>query len=187
MKELIELFLTFFKIGGVTFGGGYAMLPMIRREITDKKKWATEQEVLDYYALGQCTPGIIAVNTSTFIGYKRRGILGAIFSTLGMITPSIIIITIIAIFFGKFQENIYVQYALSGINIAVVALILKVVIRMIRKAFKGIFGYVLGIISFLAITAFSVSPVIVIITAASIGLIDASWKIYQDDEEEDFR
>lgn len=96
MKTLIDLFFTFCRIGGLTFGGGYAMLPMIQKEIVEEKKWATEEEVLDYYAVGQCTPGIIAVNTATFIGYKVQGIIGAIVATLGVVFPSLIIITIIA-------------------------------------------------------------------------------------------
>ena len=88
MKDLLELYLTFFKIGAFTFGGGYSMMPMIQKEIVEKHKWATDEEVLNYYAVGQCTPGVIAVNTSTFIGYKRRGVLGGFVATAGMITPS---------------------------------------------------------------------------------------------------
>ena len=95
MKELLKLFLAFAKIGAVTFGGGYAMLPILQRDIVAKHKWATEDELLDYFAIGQCTPGVIAVNTATFVGYKNKGILGGIFATLGVVFPSIVIITII--------------------------------------------------------------------------------------------
>ena len=94
MKELFKLFLTFAKVGCFTFGGGYAMLPLLQKEVVEKNNWATEEELMDYFAIGQCTPGIIAVNTSTFIGYKRKGIIGGIAATLGMVFPSIIIITI---------------------------------------------------------------------------------------------
>ena len=104
MKTLIDLFFTFCRIGGLTFGGGYAMLPMIQKEIVEEKKWATEEEVLDYYAVGQCTPGIIAVNTATFIGYKVQGIIGAIVATLGVVFPSLIIITIIAALLKNFAS-----------------------------------------------------------------------------------
>ncbi|HLS53535.1 MAG TPA: chromate transporter, partial [Tissierellaceae bacterium] len=94
MQELIQLFIVFFRMGAFTFGGGYAMLPIIQEEIVDKRGWATNEEVIDYYAIGQCTPGIIAVNTATFVGYKRKGIMGGVFATLGLVSPSIIIITI---------------------------------------------------------------------------------------------
>ena len=104
MKELFELFWMFFRIGGFTFGGGYAMLPMIQHEIVEKRKWATDEEIMNYYAVGQCTPGVIAVNTATFIGYKRKGIPGGIFATLGVIAPSIVIITVIAAFIGNFSH-----------------------------------------------------------------------------------
>lgn len=98
MKEYLKLFFTFAKIGCFTFGGGYAMLPLLQREIVEKNSWAEEEELMDYFAIGQCTPGIIAVNTATFIGYKRKGIIGGIFATLGLIFPSLVIITIIAAF-----------------------------------------------------------------------------------------
>ena len=94
MKELFDLFFTFARIGGLTFGGGYAMLPMLQREVVEKRNWATEEEIMDYYAIGQCTPGIIAVNTATFVGYKTKGLLGGILATLGVVFPSLVIISI---------------------------------------------------------------------------------------------
>ena len=94
MKKLLDLFLTFARVGGLTFGGGYAMLPILQREVVDKKKWATEEELADYYAVGQCTPGIIAVNVATFIGNTEAGILGGIFATLGVVFPSVVIISL---------------------------------------------------------------------------------------------
>ena len=114
MKELFDLFWTFCKIGALTFGGGYAMLPLIQREIVENKKWSTEKEILDYYAVGQCTPGVIAVNTATFIGYKLRGIIGGIVATLGVIFPSIVIILIIATFLQNFADLAIVQSAFAG-------------------------------------------------------------------------
>ena len=125
MKTLIDLFFTFCRIGGLTFGGGYAMLPMIQKEIVEEKKWATEEEVLDYYAVGQCTPGIIAVNTATFIGYKVQGIIGAIVATLGVVFPSLIIITIIAALLKNFASYAIIQHAFSGIRVVVIALIIS--------------------------------------------------------------
>ena len=124
----------FFKMGSFTFGGGYAMLPIIQEEIVNKRKWATDQEVLDYYAIGQSTPGIIAVNTATFIGYNQRGLIGGIVATLGIVSPSIVIITIIAMFFKNFQDYVLVQHALGGIRVVVAALILYAVLKMYRDS-----------------------------------------------------
>ena len=108
MKELLDLYIAFFRIGGLTFGGGLAMLPMLKYELIEKRNWVTEEEILDYFAIGQCTPGIIAVNTATFVGHKKRGLAGAIFSTLGMISPSVIIITLIALLWTRlFQIHMW--------------------------------------------------------------------------------
>ena len=105
--RLIDLYIAFFKIGGLTFGGGYAMLPMLQREVIDKHGWATIEEVLDIYAIGQCTPGIIAVNTATMIGYRKRGVLGAIVATLGEITPSVVIITLLASVLTQVKDSVW--------------------------------------------------------------------------------
>ncbi len=133
----LTLYLTFFKIGLFTFGGGYAMLPMLRREVVNKYGWATDEEMLDYYAIGQSTPGIIAINTSTFIGLSKGGFFGAICATLGMVTPSLIIIMSIARFFTEFQDNQYVLSAFTGIRVVVVVLILNAVIKMGKKSIKN--------------------------------------------------
>ncbi len=143
MKELWELFATFCKIGAFTFGGGYAMLPMIQKEIVDEKKWATEEEVIDYFAIGQCTPGVIAVNTATFIGYNRKGILGGVVATLGVITPSVIIIIIIAAFIRNFMHIQWVQHAFAGIRVAVTVLILNAIIKMWKTGVKNAAGMLL--------------------------------------------
>ena len=167
MNILIQLFLTFAKIGAVTFGGGYAMLPILQREVVDSKHW--DEELMDYYAIGQCTPGVIAVNVSTFVGNKLAGISGGIAATLGVITPSIIIITIISFFLNSFEHNVYVMHAFVGIRACVVVLILDTVIRMIRKSVKDtrqglIFtGILLGAL-------FSgVSPAVLVLVAAVAG------------------
>ena len=133
MNEYLDLFLTFARIGGLTFGGGYAMLPMLQREVVEKRGWATEGELMDYYAIGQCTPGIIAVNTATFIGHKNKGILGGIIATLGVVFPSLVIITIIAAFISNFAELAVVQNAFAGIRVCVCVLILNAVIKLWKK------------------------------------------------------
>ena len=171
MKTLIQLFLIFARVGGFTFGGGYAMLPMLQKEVVDNKGWATYEELLDYYAIGQCTPGIIAVNVATFVGYKTKGILGGIFATLGMITPSLIIVGIIAAFLHGFQDYEVVQWAFAGIRAAVVALILSAMWKIAKKSLVDIFA----VIIFLVVAALSyftdVSPVIFVITAGLCGLV----------------
>ena len=171
MKTVLQMFLTFARIGGFTFGGGYAMLPMLQKEVVEKYKWATNDELLDYYAIGQCTPGIIAVNVATFIGYKHKGIWGAIFATLGVVTPSMIIIGLIAALVSNFRELEVVQWAFSGIRAAVVALILSAVLKIAKKSLVDIFTTII----FIAVTALSfftdLSPVVFIITAAVCGLL----------------
>lgn len=166
-----QLYFTYFRIGLFTIGGGYAMLPMLRREVVEKYGWATDEEMLDYYALGQSTPGIIAINVSTFIGYKRAGILGGIFATLGMVTPSWIIIISIAKFFDAFSDNQYVISAFTGIRVVVVVLILNAVIKMGKKSIKNALGFVIMLAAFSALVFLSVSPVYVVITAGILGVI----------------
>ena len=133
MKELLTLFGLFFKIGIMTFGGGYAMLPMLERELVTKHNFVTTEEILDYFAVGQCTPGVIAVNTATFIGYKRKGIIGGIFTTLGVITPSLIIISLLATVLQALAGNSIVENAFAGISVAVSALIVQAVIKMTKS------------------------------------------------------
>ena len=171
MKELFDLFWTFCKIGALTFGGGYAMLPLIQREIVENKKWSTEKEILDYYAVGQCTPGVIAVNTATFIGYKLRGIIGGIVATLGVIFPSIVIILIIATFLQNFADLAIVQSAFAGIRVAVVALIITTVVQLIKSSIKDYLGVIIAIIAFVISAFIGLSPVYVVIAAALTGFI----------------
>ena len=137
MNIYCDLFLTFAKVGVCTFGGGYAMLPILQREVVEKKGWAADEELTDYFAVGQCTPGIIAVNTATFIGYKHKGIPGGILTTLGVVFPSLVIITAIAAFLSRFAEYPVVQHALAGINAAVVALIASSVLKLGKSTLKG--------------------------------------------------
>ena len=171
MRELFDLFWTFCKIGALTFGGGYAMLPLIQREIVENKKWSTEKEILDYYAVGQCTPGVIAVNTATFIGYKLRGIIGGIVATIGVIFPSIVIILIIATFLQNFADLAIVQSAFAGIRVAVVALIITTVVKLIKSSIKDYLGVIIAIIAFIISAFIGLSPVYVVIAAALTGFI----------------
>ena len=130
MNLYFDLFITFAKMGVCTFGGGLAMLPILQREVVEKKKWATDEELTDYYAIGQCTPGVIAVNTATFIGYKEKGTLGGIIATMGMIFPSLIIITVIAAFLSNFAHLPVVIHAFAGIRACVCVLIFNATMRL---------------------------------------------------------
>ena len=172
MKELFQLFVVFAKIGAVTFGGGYAMLPILQREIVEKRGWATESELLDYYAIGQCTPGVIAVNTATFVGYQKKGVLGGIFATLGVISPSILIITFITACLQNFAEYKMVQHALSGIRVCVCVLIFQAVLKMWKKAVADKAALGLFLIA-LALAVFSPLPVALLVIAAGF----AGWSI----------
>lgn len=134
MKELLKLFLAFAKIGAVTFGGGYAMLPILERDIVAKYKWATSEELLDYFAIGQCTPGVIAVNTATFVGHKQKGILGGIFATLGVVFPSFVIISIIAAFVTNYADIPMVKYAFNGIRVCVCVLIFNAILKLAKSS-----------------------------------------------------
>lgn len=170
MKELWDLFFTFCRIGGFTFGGGYAMLPMLQKEVVEKKHWVTEDELLDYFAIGQCTPGVIAVNTATFIGYKNRGVLGAIFATTGLVCPSFFIILLIASFLKNLSHIAIVQHALGGIRVVVCALLLLAILRVGKKTAVDKLCVFLMILTFCLSVILKVSPVVIILGAAILGL-----------------
>lgn len=167
IKELFELYGAFFRIGGLTFGGGLTMLPMLKYELAEKKGWVTEEELLDYYAVGQCTPGIIAVNVATFVGYKRRGLIGGIFSTLGMISPSLIIVSILAVFLEQFMTNPYVAHGVAGIKIVVCALMLQTLVTMAKKTVKNKISALVCLIAF-ALAMFTPVPTVAIVILAGI-------------------
>ncbi len=180
---MLDMVWTFFKMGLFTFGGGYAMLPLLQREVVEKKKWATEAEVLDYYAVGQCTPGVIAVNTSTFVGYKHKGVIGGILCTLGFVLPSLIIITIIAALLENFADLAVVKNAFAGIRVCVCVLILNAVAKLWKNSvvdkptlliFLAVFlitvlsKYLLGV---------TVSPIIFVLLAALAGIVLKVWGV----------
>lgn len=170
MKIFWQLFITFAKIGAVTFGGGVAMLPMFKRELVENKGWTTENELTDYYAVGQCTPGIIAVNTATFVGYKIKGVFGAIMATLGMIFPSLVIITLLAAVLSNFADLPIVQHAFAGIRVCVCALVLSAVITLAKKAVIDKIGVAIFVIVALSSTFLNISPVVFVIITAALGI-----------------
>ena len=175
IKEICELVVSFLKIGIMTFGGGYAMLPMLQRELVENRKWVTEEEILNYFAIGQCTPGVIAVNTATFVGYKRCKIPGAIFATIGVVLPSMIIITIIAAVLSNFAHIPAVQHAFAGIRIAVSALIVASVIKLIKTNVKSIAQIIIAVAAFVLVAVFGQNPVFAVIGAAVAGLCLGKW------------
>lgn len=170
MKILWDLFSTFFRIGAFTFGGGYAMLSLIQKEIVESKKWATDEEVLDYYAVSQCTPGVIAVNLATFIGQKKKGVIGAVAATFGVVLPSLIIITIIAAVLQNFMEYQIVQHVFGGIRVAVAVLIVNAVCTLGKKALADKLCIGISIVAFLVSVLFpSVSPIFIVLAATVVG------------------
>ena len=184
LHDLLILYTLFFRMGAVTFGGGYAMLPILRREIVQKHKWMDEENIMDYYALSQGLPGIIAVNVSVFIGYKQRKVPGAVAAALGMVSPCIIIISIIAFFLSNFQDNVYVQHALAGISVCVAALILDAVISMWKKGAQDPFGIILCL-AMLALSVFTdISPILLVIACALLG-VAAKWREIKTPKEGD--
>ncbi|MEE0967698.1 MAG: chromate transporter [Bacilli bacterium] len=171
MKKLLELYFTFLKIGSVAFGGGYAMLPILQKEFVVNRSWVTDEELMDYFAIGQCTPGIIAVNVSTFIGNKQKGILGAIVSTLGFVTVPISLILIIAAFLKNFADLEIVNHAFAGIRVAVCVLILNAVERLWKKSIINNIAFGLFLVIF-ALTIFTdISPAIFVILAGITGIL----------------
>lgn len=171
MNTVFDLFLTFAKVGGMTFGGGYAMLPILQREVVDNKGWATEEELMDYYAVGQCTPGIIAVNTATFIGRKQAGLLGAVAATFGVIFPSIVIITAIAALLTNFADIPAVKSAFAGIRICVCVLILNSVIKLWKKAVIDRASLLICLAVFLLSLLLDVSPALFVVLCAAAGIL----------------
>lgn len=170
-KKIITLFITFFKIGAFTFGGGYAMIPLIQSEVTDKRKWITEKDILDVIAIAESTPGPIAINSATFIGYKIAGFWGSFMATLGVILPSYVIILVISFLLRNFAEIKYVKYAFFGIRAGVLALVVKALWSMYKQCPKNIISYIIMALAFAMVVFFDINVLIVIIGAAVIGII----------------
>ena len=169
--KLLSLFLSFAKVGVMTFGGGYAMIPILEREIVDRQGWASSEELMDYYAVGQCTPGVIAVNTATFIGYKIAGPLGGIVATLGVVFPSVVIICIIAGVLTNFADIPAVKSAFTAIRVCVCVLIFNAVLKLWKGAVKDKAGLVLFLIVFVLSLFFDISPVVFVVMCSLAGLL----------------
>lgn len=172
-----ELFITFAKVGVMTFGGGMAMLPILEREIVQNRKWATEEELVDYFAIGQCTPGIIAVNTATFVGEKKKGILGGIAATLGVVFPSLVIITVLAGLITNFSHLAWVQNAFAGIQVCVCVLILNAVLKLLKKSVVDKPTAAIFLAVLVGSAVMDVSPVWFILAAAVLGILLKNWEV----------
>lgn len=169
-RKALKLFLVFFKIGAFTFGGGYAMIPLIQKEACNKKKWISEQDIFEIIAIAESTPGPIAINSATFIGYKVAGTLGSVFATLGVVTPSFIIILLISYVLRQFESIKAVRYAFSGIRAGVLALIIKALISMYKQCPKDIFSYILAGAAFVVSAFFEINALYIILSCAVLGL-----------------
>ncbi len=172
-SRLLPLFLTFLKIGAFTFGGGYAMIPLIQKEVVDNKKWITEQDILDIIAIAESTPGPIAINSATFIGYRVAGFFGSFFATLGVVLPSFLIIIILSFVIRQFEALEAVKYAFMGIRAGVLALIAKALVNMYRQCKKGIVSYIVIFFAFTVTVFTNVNILYVIIACALIGLVSS--------------
>lgn len=175
MNIYLDLFLTFARIGGLTFGGGYAMLPILQREVVEKRKWASEEELTDYYAIGQCTPGVIAVNVATFIGKKQRGKIGAVIATLGVVFPSFIIISLISNLISTYSDLSLTKHAFSGLRICVCVLIFNSVSKLFSKSIIDNFTKMIFLVVLLLSIFTPVSPIVFIITAGLLGILKKEW------------
>ena len=170
MSEYLQLFLVFAKIGVMTFGGGYAMLPILQREVCETKKWAGDSEIMDYYAIGQCTPGIIAVTVATFIGKKQKGIPGGIVATLGMVFPSLLIITVIAAVLHNFMDIVWIGHAFAGIRVCVCVFILNAVLKLWKSAVVDVWTFIVFALVFVGSVILDLSPVLYVIVAGIAGI-----------------
>ena len=171
MRMLWELFITFAKVGVMTFGGGYAMLPILQREVVEGKDWASDEELTDYFAIGQCTPGIIAVNTATFIGQKQAGFWGGIMATLGVVFPSIVIITLLAGVIDAFSHLVWVQHAFGGIRVCVCVLIFNAVVKLWKSAVKDKWAFGIFAVVLVGSLLLDLSPVVYVLFAAVAGIV----------------
>ena len=171
LRQFLELYLAFAKIGTFTFGGGLAMMPIMQRELIDRRGWLTEEELIDYFAIGQSTPGIIAVNVATFVGYKRLGWFGGIIGTIGVVTPSWVIIMLLAGAISSVDKYPVAQKALHGINVAVAALLTSVIVKFSRKTIKNIWNALFMLLAFALIYFLKVQSVWIIIASLIIGCL----------------
>ncbi len=171
MKILLDLFITFAKMGAITFGGGYAMLPILQREIVENKHWGTDEELADYYAIGQCTPGVIAVNVATFIGRKTAGTMGGIVATVGVVFPSVVIITLLAGVIKTFESLEWVKHAFAGIRVCVCVLIFNAVLKLFSKAIIDAKTLCIYLVILACAVFLNISPVVFVVLAGLAGIL----------------
>ncbi|MBE7057048.1 MAG: chromate transporter [Ruminococcaceae bacterium] len=171
MRKVLQLFLVFFKIGAFTFGGGYAMIPLIQKEVVDNKKWITDDDILEIIAIAESTPGPIAINSATFVGYRTCGFFGAFFATLGVVLPSFVVILLISFVLREFQNLKAVKYAFNGIRAGVLALLIKALWGMYKKCPKGWVSYVIIGTAFVVVAFLKINVLYVIIGCAAFGLV----------------
>lgn len=171
LKQFLELYFAFVKIGAFTFGGGLAMMPIMQRELIEKRGWVSEEELIDYFAIGQSTPGIIAVNVATFIGYKKLGWLGGVIGTLGVVTPSWVIIMLLAGAISSVDKYPLAQRALKGINVAVAALLTSVIVKFTKKTIKNFWNALFMLAAFILIYFFKVQSVFIILASLVTGCL----------------
>jgi len=176
LKECFALFCAFFKVGAFTFGGGIAMLPMLKKYLVEDLRYITEEEMLDYFAISQCTPGVIAVNVATFVGYKRAGFLGATFATLGVVFPSFVVIIILAHFISLSSHVVWFQKAVKGVNIAVATLLARAFFSTSKRTIVDVPTFIIFLVSFVAIAFFNISGFYVIIASGVVGYVISSIK-----------
>ena len=171
LKTLWQLFFTFFKIGAFTFGGGYAMIPLIQKEAVEKKGWVTDDDILEIIAIAESTPGPVAINSATFVGYRTCGVLGAVCATFGVVFPSFAVILLISYVLKEFQEFKPVQYAFNGIRVGVLALLCKALCNMYKKSPKGWVAYVVMGAAFVLTAFLKASIFLVLVGCAVFGLV----------------
>lgn len=181
-KILLQVFGTFFKIGSFTFGGGYAMIPLIQREVVQKHKWITDEDILEIVAIAESTPGPIAINAATFVGYRTAGVTGAFMATLGVVIPSFVIIYVIASVLREFQDFRAVSYAFFGIRAGVLALIVKACISMLRQNTKGMKTYGIVLFAFVSAAVFQWNVLLVIVLCAVTGLVLSMGAVHYGDK-----
>ncbi|MBE6767104.1 MAG: chromate transporter [Ruminococcaceae bacterium] len=173
LRLMLELFISFFKIGAFTFGGGYAMIPLIQHEMVEKKGWISDDDILEIIAIAESTPGPIAINMATFVGTRTCGFFGAFCATFGVVLPSFIVISVVARLLREFSDIKAVQYAFNGIRAGVLALLLKALYTMYKKVKKDVFGYVVMLAAFLVASFTDISVLIVIICCAICGIVSS--------------
>ncbi len=174
-QRYVKLFITFLKIGAFTFGGGYAMIPLIQRETIERHHWIDDQDLLDMLAIAESTPGVIAVNSATFVGYRVAGFWGALFATIGVILPSFFIILLLAGVIQQFKELQYVNYAFVGVRAGVAVLILNAVLKLSKQCPKNIFTLLVAAVAFVLVAFFNANVILVIVFAAIAGVVVQLW------------